>query len=78
MGLDVFYLNDIQIKPTCNQWRHMTDNQNVTHKHTMNSLKVYFRNWQKGETIAAFPTAGLHNGKAVIGIYGSATCFLKK
>ena len=68
MGLDVFYLNDIQIKPTCNQRRHMTDNQNVTHKHTMN----------KGETIAAFPTAGLHNGKAVIGIYGSATCFPKK
>ena len=41
-------------------------------------LKVRFQNKQKGETIAAFPTAGLRNVKAIIGMYGSATCFFRK
>ena len=31
VGLDVFYMNEIQIKHNYNQWWHMADNQNVAH-----------------------------------------------
>ena len=50
---------------------------NTSNVPTSFRLKVCFQNKQKGETIAAFPTAGLRSVKAIIGMYGSVHVFLE-